>query len=212
MWDILTFLSVDSFYKKKIIYYIKMLSKNLRLRLNRSRSRSRRGGGPDCRTSDDCNQAKFIEIENDTIIQGLDAGTLNKNPNYKDKNYFKLVNQYNAINQGVRVGDILYFKGGEPQYSCYVALQGRVYWLGDDGDTPDFMLNLMKYKPILERHNVKYGKLFRNQAYYVLKNKNKLKRIPDPNPLISTYLLGSAVETSMPAEILNTLAEDGFRI
>jgi len=59
---------------------------------------------------------------------------------------------------------------------------------------------------------VKYGKLFRNQAYYVLKNKNKLKRIPDPNPLISTYLLGSAVETSMPAEILNTLAEDGFRI
>jgi hypothetical protein len=198
--------------KNNIIYYIKMISTRLRLNRSRSRRSRRGGGGRDCRTSDDCNQAKFIEIENDTIIQGLDAGTLNKNPNYKDKNFFKLVNQYNAINQGVRVGDILYFKGGEQQYSCYVALQGRVYWLGDDGDTPDFMLNLLKYKPTLERHNVKYSKLFRNQAYYVLKNNNKLKRIPDPNPIVSAYLLGRAVETTMPQEILNGLAEGGIQI
>jgi hypothetical protein len=166
----------------------------------------------DCRTSDDCNQAKFIEIENDTIIQGVDEGTMNKNLNYKDKNYFKLVNQYNAIKQGVNVGDILYINAGEQPYSCFLALRGKVQWLGDDGDTPDFMLNLLKYKPILDKHNVKYGKLFRNQEYYVFKNENKLKHIPASNPLVSQYLLGRAVETTMPAEILNGLAEGGIHV
>jgi hypothetical protein len=177
--------------------------------------RSRVGGRPssslDCRISDDCNQAKFIEIVNDDIIKGVSDGTLNMNPNYKDKNYFRLINHYNAaVNKSVRVGDILYIRGGDGKYSCYIAFRGNVKWLGDDGDTPDFILNLLKYKEVLNRNNVKYNKLFRNEDYYILEK--KLELIKRPNQIISEHLLGIALETTMPQEILKQLAEGGIRV
>ena len=69
----------------------------------RSRVGGRPGSAVDCRKSDDCNQAKFIEIVNNDIIKGVSDGTLNMNPNYKDKNYFRLINQYNAaVNKAIR--------------------------------------------------------------------------------------------------------------
>jgi len=176
-----------------------------------SRVGGRPGSTPNCQTSDDCNQAKFIEILNDDIINGISQGTLNMNPNYKDKNYLSLINKYNsAVNKYIRTGDIIYFVGGERQYSCYIALRGKVQWLGDDGDTPDFILNLLKWKEVLERNAVKYNKLFRNQDYYVLKD--KIKHISSPSQIISEHLLGSAVETTMPQEILQRLAEGGLRV
>jgi hypothetical protein len=191
------------------------ISRRMRtIRRSRRGRRSLFGGRPgsslDCRTSDECNQAKFIEIENDDIINGVSDGTMNMNPNYNDKNYLRLINQYNAVNREIRVGDIIYIVGGERQYSCYIALRGNVQWLCDDGDTPDFILNLLKYKPILDKNNVKYNKLFRNEDYYVLRD--RLEHISRPNQTISEYLLGSAVETTMPQEILTRLAEGGIRV
>ena len=177
----------------------------------RSRVGGRPGSAVDCRKSDDCNQAKFIEIVNNDIIKGVSDGTLNMNPNYKDKNYFRLINQYNAaVNKAIRVGDILYISGGEGKYSCYIALRGNVKWLGDDGDTPDFILNLLKNKEVLDRNNVKYNKLFRNEDYYVLQQ--KLEHITRPNQTILEHLLGNALETTMPQEILKQLADGGIPV
>lgn len=186
------------------------ISRRIRaIRRSRSSRRSRVGGRPDCRTTDECNQAKFIVIENKDIIKGVADGTLNMNPN--DKNYLRLINQYNsAVHKDIRTGDILYIVGGERKYSCYIALRGAVQWLGDDGDTPDFILNLLKWKAVLDKNNVKYNKLFKNIDYYVLKK--KLEHKPEANQIISEYLLGKAVENTMPEEILKRLSEGGIRV
>ena len=188
---------------------VKISRKMRSSRRSRSGRRSRVGGRPDCRTTDECNQAKFIEIVNDNIIKGVADGTLNMNPN--DKNYLMLINQYNsAVHKDIRTGDILYIVGGERKYSCYIALRGAVQWLGDDGDTPDFILNLLKWKAVLDRNNVKYNKLFKNIDYYVLKK--KLEHKPEANQTILEHLLGSAVENTMPEEILKRLSEGGIRV
>jgi len=187
------------------------ISRRLRS-FRRSRIGGRPGSASDCRTSDECNQAKFIEIVNDKIINGVMDGTINMNPNYKDKNYLMLINKYNAaVNKNIKVGDIIYIVGGEGKYSCYISLRGAVQWLGDDGDTIDFILNLLKYKTVLNKNNVKYNKLFSNQDYYVLKNE-KLQHISMPNQTISEHLLGSAFERTMPQEILTRLADGGLQV
>jgi hypothetical protein len=157
-------------------------------------------------------QAKFIEIENEKIIKGLSNGTMNMNPNYEDKKYLTQLNKYKPNKKnGINVGDILCIMGGEYQYCVYVALPGKVQWLGDDGDTPDFVLTLLKYKDILDKNNVKYDDLFKNEDYYVLAELSSgLQYITKRNRIVSDHLLGMVIETTMPDEILNGLAEGGL--
>ena len=113
----------------------------------------------------DVYDAKFIEIENDKIINGVANGTINMNLNYNDKKYLAQLNTYKPSKKnGINVGDILCIEGGELKYCCFIALPGKVQWLGDDGDTPDFILNLLKYKPILDKYYVRYDNLVKNQG------------------------------------------------
>jgi hypothetical protein len=158
-------------------------------------------------------QAKFIEIENDKIMKGLNDGTMTMNPNYKDKKYFSQVNKYKpSKTNGINVGDILSIQGGEYNHSIYVALPGKVEWLGDDGDTPDFVLNLLLHKDTLNKKNVKYDNLFKNEDYYVLAERSSgLRHVPQQNVTISDHLLGKVIETTMPEEILSGLSEGGLR-
>ena len=143
-------------------------------------------------------------------MKGLNDGTMNMNPNYKDKKYFSQVNKYKPSKKnGINVGDILCIQGGEYNYSVYVALPGKVEWLGDDGDTPDFVLNLLLHKDILDKKNVKYDTLFKNEGYYVLSG--VLRHVPQKNVTISDHLLGKVIETTMPGEILSGLSEGGLR-
>jgi hypothetical protein len=101
--------------------------------------------------------------------------------------------------------------GGEYQYCIYVALPGRVELLGDDGDTPDFVLNLLKYKNGLDKKNVKYDALFKNEGYYALTGLSSgLRHVRQKNRIVSDHLLGTVIETTMPAEIVNGLSEGGL--
>jgi hypothetical protein len=157
-------------------------------------------------------QAKFIEIEDADIMEGLITGAMNMNPNYKDKTYSALLARYKpSKTNGINVGDILCIMGGEYQYCIYVALPGRVEWLGDDGDTPDFVLNLLKYKNGLDKKNVKYDALFKNEGYYALAGLSSgLRHVRQKNRIVSDHLLGTVIETTMPAEIVNGLSEGGL--
>jgi len=153
-------------------------------------------------------QAKFIEVLNEKIMEGVELGRMNKNVNAQDKKYLTQLNKYKPSKKnGIRVGDILYIEGGgDREWSCYLALPGKLQWLGDDGDTYDFILNLSKYRSILEEHNVKYTDLFKNTSYYEL-NKNGLEQKSGLNWNIDEYLLGSVVERDTPDRILRDLAD-----
>jgi hypothetical protein len=159
-------------------------------------------------------EAKFIEIENSKIIDGVADGTMNMNLNYKDRKYLAQLNKYEpSTENGINVGDILCIEGGEHEFCCFVALPGKVQWLCDDGDTYDFILNLLKYKPILDINNVKYDNLFNNQDYYVLNNTEfagNLQHILTKNNTVSEHLLGSVVEKGTPKEILDQLVAGGL--
>jgi len=162
----------------------------------------------------DVYEAKFIEIENNKIINGVANGTMNMNLNYNDKKYLAQLNTYKPSKKnGINVGDILCIEGGEQQFCCFIALPGKVQWLGDDGDTPDFILNLLKYKPILDKYYVRYDNLVKNQDYFVLSNMTPefgLQHILTKNRTILEHLLGSIIEKSMPHEILMQLASGGL--
>jgi hypothetical protein len=162
----------------------------------------------------DVYEAKFIEIENDKIINGVANGTMNMNLNYNDKKYLAQLNTYKPSKKnGIHVGDILCIEGGERQFCCFIALPGKVQWLEDDGDTPDFILNLLKYKPILDKYYVKYNNLVKNHDYFVVSNMTPefgLQHILTTNRTISEHLLGSVVEKSTPKEILKQLAAGGL--
>jgi hypothetical protein len=157
----------------------------------------------------DVYEAKFIEIENDKIINGVANGTMNMNLNYNDKKYLAQLNTYKPSKKnGIHVGDILCMEGGELKYCYFIALPGKVQWLGDDGDTPDFILNLLKYKPILDKYYVRYNNLVKNQDYFVLSNMTPefgLQHILTKNRTVTEHLLGSVVEKSMPQEIIKQL-------
>jgi hypothetical protein len=157
----------------------------------------------------DVYEAKFIEIENDKIINGVANGTMNMNLNYNDKKYLAQLNTYKPSKKnGIHVGDILCIEGGEQQFCCFIALPGKVQWLGDDGDTPDFILNLLKYKPILDKYYVRYNNLVKNQDYFVLSDMTPefgLQHILTKNRTVTEHLLGSVVEKSMPQEIIKQL-------
>lgn len=162
----------------------------------------------------DVYEAKFIEIENDKIINGVANGTINMNLNYNDKKYLAQLNTYKPSKKnGIHVGDILCIEGGELKYCCFIALPGKVQWLGDNGDTPDFILNLLKYKLILDKYYVRYDNLVKNNDYFVVSNMSPglgLQQILTKNRTISEHLLGSVVEKSMPQEILKHLAAGGL--
>lgn len=162
----------------------------------------------------DVYEAKFIEIENDKIINSVANGTMNMNLNYNDKKYLAQLNTYKPSKKnGIHVGDILCIEGGELKYCCFIALPRKVQWLGDDGDTPDFILNLLKYKPILDKYYVKYDNLVKNQDYFVLRNTTPglgLQHILTKNRTITEHVLGSVVEKSMSQEILKQLAAGGL--
>jgi len=157
----------------------------------------------------DVYEAKFIEIENDKIINGVANGTMNMNLNYNDKKYLAQLNTYKpSTKNGIHVGDILCIEGVEQQFCCFIALPGKVLWLGDDGDTPDFILNLLKYKPILDKYYVRYNNLVKNQDYFVLSNMSPglgLQHILTKNRTVSEHLLGSVVEKNMHQEIVKQL-------
>jgi hypothetical protein len=157
----------------------------------------------------DVYEAKFIEIENDKIINGVANGTMNMNLNYNDKKYLAQINTYKPSKKnGIHVGDILCIEGGELKYCCFIALPGKVQWLGDDGDTPDFILNLLKYKPILDKYYVRYNNLVKNQDYFILSDMTPefgLQHILTKNRTVIEHLLGSVVEKSMPQEIIKQL-------
>ena len=61
----------------------------------------------------------------------------------------------------------------------------------------------------MDRNNVKYNKLIRNEDYYVLKQ--KLEHITRPNQTILEHLFKNAIETTMPQEILKQHADRGVR-
>ena len=152
-------------------------------------------------------QAKFIEVFDEKIMDGVMQGKMNMNLNAEDKKYLAQLNKYKPSKKnGVSVGDILYIEGGERQFCCFVALPGKVQWLGDDGDTYDFILNLFKYKSILDQHNVKYAELFENTKYFEF-NRNGLEKKTGPNSNVFEHLLGSVVERNAPAQILYELAD-----
>jgi hypothetical protein len=69
----------------------------------------------------------------------------------------------------------------------------------------------LKYKYILDKNNVKYDNLFKNEDYYVLAELSSgLQYITKRNRIVSDHLLGMVIETTMPDEILNGLAEGGL--
>jgi asparagine N-glycosylation enzyme membrane subunit Stt3 len=157
-------------------------------------------------------QAKFIEIRDEKIMKGLNTAKYNMNPNYEDKKYFAQLKKYKPSKKtGINVGDILCIMGGEYQYCIYIALSGKVEWLGDDGDTIDFVTNLLLDGDILKKKNVKYAKLFKNEDYYVLAGVSSgLQHVQQKNEIVSTHLLGEHVVSELPQEILNTLSDGGL--
>ena len=46
-------------------------------------------------------EAKFIEIENSKIIDGVADGTMNMNLNYKDRKYLAQLNKYEQLSNGL---------------------------------------------------------------------------------------------------------------
>lgn len=158
-------------------------------------------------------QAKFIEIDSDKLSKGLDNGTMNMNPNYEEyEKFFAELTKYKPRpKNGISVGDILNIVAGDgTKYCVYVALPGKVEWLGDDGDDKFFMLTLLKYKDILDKYNVKYTHLFKNEDYYVLKDGAALQHIPRSNSTVPDHLLGRYWSLDDYQEILNELAKGGL--
>jgi hypothetical protein len=156
-------------------------------------------------------QAKFIEIDDENITKGFNKGKYNKNPNYEDKKYFAQLNKYKPSKKtGINIGDILYIVSGDNQYCIYIALPGKVEWLGDDGDTIDFVTNLLLHGDILKKKNVKYAKLFKNEDYYVLTGVSAgLQHVLKKNEMISEHLLREDI-WELPQEILTTLSDGGL--
>jgi hypothetical protein len=196
--------------KKKLFLNItQMISRKLqnRRRISRRRPIAKAAKRVSKKKEKKVYQAKFIEVLDEKIMKQVPLGKMNMNVNAQDKKYITRLNKYKPSKRtGINVGDILYIEGGEREWCCYLALPGKVQWLGDDGDTYDFILNLANYSAILEAHNVKYANLFNNNTYYEI-NQNGLEQKSGPNSNIDEYLLGSVVERDTPARIMRDLAD-----
>lgn len=159
-------------------------------------------------------QAKFIEIDSEKIRNGRSNTSMTMLPHHGDKRYTNFLAELSKYNpspkNGINVGDILYIVAGEGDYCVYVALPGKVEWLGDDGDNSYFMLTLLKYKEILDKYNVKYTHLFKNEDYYVLRDGAALQHIPRSNSTVPDHLLGMYWSLDDYQEILNKLTEGGL--
>jgi len=123
--------------------------------------------------------------------------------------YMAAVNKYKPSKKnGINVGDILYFSGDEVKDCFFVALPGKVQWLGDDGDTPEFVLSLNDNAKLLDKYNVKYDTLFANRSYIKMSH-NVAKKINKPISEIPDYLLGGLVEIDTPKNIIDSLRKAG---
>jgi hypothetical protein len=108
---------------------------------------------------------------------------MNMNPNYEEYEKFlaELQKYKPSPKNGISVGDILYIVAGDGTKCVYLALPGKVEWLRDHRDDSYFMINLLEYKEILDKYNVKYTHLYKNEDYYVLSDKAALQHIPRSN-------------------------------